>query len=114
MSRIIEGAQEALSIAKGEQPAASITVNGHKYVLASRISQQDSELGRMRRELAEAQEAILEGHLSAAIDDYNDVLAVLKWMAARDDRNGSLPEAYRKKIDEALAALRRDAGETRA
>ena len=42
--------------------------------LADRISQQDAELERVRRELAEAKEfrAILEGHLSAAIDDYNE------------------------------------------
>lgn len=30
--RIEEGLKEALSIAKGDQPAASITVNGHVYV----------------------------------------------------------------------------------
>ena len=41
---------------------------------ASRISQQDAELERLRREVEEAKEfrAILEGHLSAAIDDYNE------------------------------------------
>jgi len=45
-SRIIEGAREALSIAKGEQAAASITINGHKYVPADAIE-------ALRRELAE-------------------------------------------------------------
>lgn len=32
--RILEGAREMLAVAKGEQPAASITVKGHKYVPA--------------------------------------------------------------------------------
>lgn len=47
---------------------------------ASRISQQDAELERMRREVEEAKEfrSILEGHLSAAIDDYNDALKALE------------------------------------
>lgn len=47
---------------------------------ASRISQQDAELERLRREVEEAKEfrAILEGHLSAAIDDYNEVLKALE------------------------------------
>jgi len=36
-SRIIEGAREALAIAKGEQPAASMTINGHKYVPADQL-----------------------------------------------------------------------------
>lgn len=30
--RLIEGAKEALAVARGEQPAASIHVNGHTYV----------------------------------------------------------------------------------
>jgi hypothetical protein len=30
--RILEGAREALAVAKGEQPAASITIYGHTYV----------------------------------------------------------------------------------
>jgi len=35
--RILEGAREALSIAKGERPAASITINGHRYVSAESL-----------------------------------------------------------------------------
>lgn len=35
----------------------------------------------------------------------------LEWMRDRDDRNGSLPEAYRQKIDAALAAQGDDAQE---
>lgn len=47
---------------------------------ASRISQQDAELDRLRRELAEAKEfrVILEGHLAAAIDDYNEARKALE------------------------------------
>jgi hypothetical protein len=30
--RLLEGAREALAIAKGEQPAASVTIGGHTYV----------------------------------------------------------------------------------
>jgi hypothetical protein len=33
--RLIEGAQEALAVASGEKPAASIWHNGHRYVPAS-------------------------------------------------------------------------------
>lgn len=32
MSKIVEGMTEALAVAKGEQPAARITINGHTYV----------------------------------------------------------------------------------
>lgn len=44
------------------------------------LSRTPSELDRLRRELAEAREfrAILEGHLSAAIDDYNEALKALE------------------------------------
>lgn len=35
MSKILEGMTEALAIAKGEVPAASITFNGHRYVPAT-------------------------------------------------------------------------------
>lgn len=31
-ARIIEGAKEALAVARGEEPAARITINGHSYV----------------------------------------------------------------------------------
>jgi hypothetical protein len=40
--------------------------------------------------------------LTAEAKSYRDAI---EWMRARDDRNGSLPEAYREKIDEALGGL---------
>jgi hypothetical protein len=42
--RLIEGAEEALAIAKGEQPAAAIWHNGHKYVPAEQTEQLRSAL----------------------------------------------------------------------
>lgn len=35
--RLIEGATEALAIARGEQPAAAIWIDGHQYVPAEEI-----------------------------------------------------------------------------
>lgn len=32
MNKIIEGMTEALAVAKGDQPAARITIHGHTYV----------------------------------------------------------------------------------
>lgn len=32
MSKIMEGAREALAVARGETPAARMTINGHAYV----------------------------------------------------------------------------------
>jgi hypothetical protein len=45
-----------------------------EYIRADLCHAQDAELERLRRELEEAKEfrATLEGHLSAAIDDYNE------------------------------------------
>lgn len=65
-----------VSCALGNIPEEAATA----YEAVSRISQQDAELERVRRELEEAKEfrAILEGHLSAAIDDYNDALKALE------------------------------------
>lgn len=37
-SKLIEAAQEAVAIAKGEQPAARIHVNGHAYVPEATIN----------------------------------------------------------------------------
>ena len=49
--RLIAGATEALAVARGEEPAASITVNGHRYVPAAEIT-------RLQKELETAREAL--------------------------------------------------------
>lgn len=35
--KIIEGLHEAVAVAKGEQPAAAMWINGHRYVPAAKI-----------------------------------------------------------------------------
>ncbi|MFK3965725.1 hypothetical protein ACI2KT_19180 [Ensifer adhaerens] len=70
------------------------------------------EIERLRLEIAEAAvgKTSIDKLLAALkrAEDAEDALAqaraALEWIAARDDRNGSLPEAYRKKIDQTLAA----------
>lgn len=51
--QIIAGAKEALAVAKGEQPAASITVNGHTYYPSSAFD-------ALRSQLEDARENALE------------------------------------------------------
>jgi len=46
--RLIEAAQEAVAIAKGEQPAAAIYHNGHKYVPAAELEAAEVELASIR------------------------------------------------------------------
>jgi len=69
-SKLIDGAKEALAIAKGEQPAAAIWHNGHQYVPAT-------EIASLRRELEELREdkRIVDEMLDAAIIDYNEARA---------------------------------------
>lgn len=71
---IIEGMQEALSVARGEQPAASIWHNGHRYVseaehdvrsravadLSKQLFELAEEHARLRKELDEARAMALE------------------------------------------------------
>lgn len=54
--RLIAGATEALAVARGEEPAASIVVNGHRYVPASEISrlQKEIETAREREQRLQA------------------------------------------------------------
>jgi len=44
--RLMKGAREAAAIATGEQPAASITVNGHTYVPKARVKELEDILFR--------------------------------------------------------------------
>lgn len=71
-------------------------LNG-KQVSSELIAQQADEIARLRRELAEAQEfrAILEGHLGAAIDDYNEARAAAFIEAAE------IAEAFAKQLRQA-------------
>lgn len=50
-NKIIEGAKEALAVARGEQPAARITVQGHAYV-------PESELAALRERVQELEGSI--------------------------------------------------------
>lgn len=96
-ARIIEGAKEALAVARGEQPAASVWINGHEYVPAS-------DLTRLRDELASAR---------AERDLLQDVLD------SRPAINAGLPETYVRwsqaiySGDVVRAAIRRRAQEGR-
>jgi hypothetical protein len=49
--RIVEGAEEALAVARGEVPAERLHVNGHAYVPASRIEALEAEVARLREEV---------------------------------------------------------------
>ena len=49
--RAIEGMKEVLAIAKGEQPAASIYMNGHNYVPLSDLDALVAERDRLREAL---------------------------------------------------------------
>lgn len=42
MNKILEGARQASAFAKGEEPAARITINGHAYVPAA-VAQHESD-----------------------------------------------------------------------
>src|SRR5687768_12775315 len=55
MSKIVEGAKEALAVAKGEIPAARITIAGHAYVPATALEAKDKELAALRAEIKVAQ-----------------------------------------------------------
>lgn len=52
--RLIEGAREALAIARGEIPAARITINGHAYVPETELASLRAEKEELRRERDEA------------------------------------------------------------
>ena len=49
--QLIEAAQEALAIATGEEPAASVTINGHTYHPAHEIALLRAENARLKREI---------------------------------------------------------------
>ncbi|WP_425909008.1 hypothetical protein [Nitrobacter sp. TKz-YC02] len=59
-NRILEGVKEALAVARGEQPAARITIGGHKYVPATQL---DSLL-KEREELTDRNEQLQRTLLS--------------------------------------------------
>lgn len=78
--RLIEGAREALAIARGEIPAARITINGHAYVPEAEAASLRAEKEELRRERDEARAALWDagkaiedarglGPLQAELDD---------------------------------------------
>ncbi len=70
--RLIEGAKEALAIAKGEQPAARIHINGHTYVPESAVREAilaaEKRGAERERELAAQDFFNLHNNLMSAID----------------------------------------------
>lgn len=96
-ARIIEGAREALSIARGEQPAASITINGHKYVPASELST------ARRTALLEAAE-VAEAHANQCRAKLNK---------KRSDHDLAVFESAMSEADSIAAAIRKLAGEAK-
>lgn len=49
--RILDGAREALSVAKGEQPASRLFVNGHSYAPAARVAELEAALRNLANEM---------------------------------------------------------------
>lgn len=49
MNKIIQGAEEAVAVARGEIPAARITINGHAYVLEASLPKTIAELSGLLR-----------------------------------------------------------------
>ena len=64
--RLIEGAEEALAIAKGEQPAAAIWHNGHQYVPATEIASLRRELEEVHRNALREAIAAIAGKIDEA------------------------------------------------
>ena len=74
--KIISAANEALSVAKGEQTAASVWINGHKYVPEAAV--EDARVSA----LEEATRAVVyrlmySGYLGLAGDCSRDILALM-------------------------------------
>ena len=85
MSKIVQGAKEALAVAKGEAPAAAIWHNGHRYV-------PEAEIVRLREER----------------DRLRDALTRLASTEAFDIATAEIPVELSMRIDFARAALRGD------
>lgn len=70
------------------------------------ISRGDHERGCNGREYVCSCGYDLENWQTAdeAVKEIKRLREAMEWMRDRDDRNGSLPEAYRQKIDAALSA----------
>lgn len=64
--RLIEGAKEALAVAKGEKPAARIHVNGHAYVPEASAS---AEIARLKGEAEEARQQAVAGLMALSHRD---------------------------------------------
>lgn len=94
--RLIEAAQEALTIAKGEKAAASITINGHRY-----IPHADYEAMQRERDVAYA----LQKRTAEVLDEWKaraeglDRNLTIAWVQARE---------FLDRAETAEAALDRD------
>lgn len=65
MNKIVEGAKEALAVARGEEPAARITIHGHAYVPLAAFDD-------LRRKAQEMRHAI--DMLEGALMGYGDLV----------------------------------------
>lgn len=97
--RVKEGLSEALSIAKGDQPAASITVNGHTYVpkeeLDAALKWRDAENAGLNAEYRRAEE--LQSELAGC-----KIALEQAWESNRERQAEN--ERLRKSLDEWIAA----------
>lgn len=59
--KVLKSLEEAVSIAKGEIPAARITINGHTYAPAAEIERLTAENERLRRELRNCADLLVLG-----------------------------------------------------
>ncbi len=87
--RLIEGAQEAVRVARGEEPAASITVKGYRYVPAKQTSPEVSALAA--KYLAMDADAIARGvtdDFAAAVDLADDLKTLAASCLSQDEKQG--------------------------
>ena len=71
----------------------------HRNDLYDKIVSLKTELGAVR-----SREVAVESLAAERAAEVRRLQAALEWMRARDDRNGSLPDAYRVHLDMVLAA----------
>jgi len=61
--RLIAGVTGALAVARGEEPAASVTMNGHTYVPKAAFDRLQAENASLREQVEKAREALPMLHL---------------------------------------------------
>src|SRR5688500_7911064 len=97
-NRILEGAKEALAVARGEQAAASLHINGHEYVPATQLDSllKEREALQARVKELEANSFAERGLRMAMARDRSDEMKHWKARAIRAEQERD--EAYERII----------------